>query len=412
MADKRGADYNKRLNYDELKDKITKKKQPIDAPYRTATIVRNSNQMQNLLQMNNLDMQEHQAELEKEQVKQAKVGEIISKEPQVKTPKKQMKNVGVDASIKSVDRFTQAGAKTQETGINATKQTRSTGSDSVETRVIHNSVQTMDESDVQQDQMDDAMSLLSKTSQEQQQSAINQNQSILGKAGNVAQTIAKKGKGVALKAGKGMVQTAVTTGLISQGMNPQFAGLGGSAVGAALDAGYNFTYGGSSSSGMDQSKESKQVFNQLKRDPEDEVEPKGKPGRPRKNRGDEVVLGESGNGNGNKAKAKAKTKAEKREDKEAQQFTQPETDKPSTNIPVKKQNLKQKQDQIAPSVIGIQKVREELLNARNKGKLSNDDYSEYLKLYDSWVSAKGNKTAKKEKLEGLRALYKKSIYRK
>ena len=25
MADKRGKDYNKRLNYDELKDKITKK---------------------------------------------------------------------------------------------------------------------------------------------------------------------------------------------------------------------------------------------------------------------------------------------------------------------------------------------------------------------------------------------------
>ena len=124
MADKRGADYNKRLNYDELKDKITKKKQPINAPYRTATIIRGSNQMQNLLQMNNLDMQEHQAELEKEQVKQAKVGEMISKEPQVKTLKKQMKNVGVDASIKSVDRFTQAGTKTQETGINATKQTR------------------------------------------------------------------------------------------------------------------------------------------------------------------------------------------------------------------------------------------------------------------------------------------------
>ena len=32
MADKLGADYNKRLNYDELKDKITKKKQPINAP--------------------------------------------------------------------------------------------------------------------------------------------------------------------------------------------------------------------------------------------------------------------------------------------------------------------------------------------------------------------------------------------
>ena len=47
---------------------------------------------------------------------------------------------------------------------------------------------------------------------------------------------------------------------------------------------------------------------------------------------------------------------------------------------------------------------------KNKGKLSKDDYSEYLKLYDNWVSANGNKTAKKEKLKGLQALYKKSIY--
>ena len=72
MADKRGKDYNKRLNYDELKDKITRKKVPINAPYRTATVIRNSNQMQNLLQMNNLDMEEHQAGLEKEQIKQTK----------------------------------------------------------------------------------------------------------------------------------------------------------------------------------------------------------------------------------------------------------------------------------------------------------------------------------------------------
>ena len=98
MANTRTKDYNKRLNYDELKDKITKNKQPINAPYRTATIVRNSNQMQNLLQMNNLDMEEHQAELEKEQIKQAKVGEVLSKTQQVKEQKKQMKSVSVDAT--------------------------------------------------------------------------------------------------------------------------------------------------------------------------------------------------------------------------------------------------------------------------------------------------------------------------
>ena len=78
MADKRGKDYNKRLNYDELKDKITKKKVPIDAPYRTATVIRNSNQMQNLLQMNNLDMEEHNVKLQKEQVKQAAAKDLLN----------------------------------------------------------------------------------------------------------------------------------------------------------------------------------------------------------------------------------------------------------------------------------------------------------------------------------------------
>ena len=48
------------------------KTQSINVPYRTATIVRNDNQMQNLLQMNNFDMEKHQAELEKEQIKQTK----------------------------------------------------------------------------------------------------------------------------------------------------------------------------------------------------------------------------------------------------------------------------------------------------------------------------------------------------
>jgi hypothetical protein len=87
MADTRGKDLVKRLNYDELKDKITKTKKPIIAPYRTATIVRNSNQMQNLLQMNNFDMEKHQAQLQKEQIKQAVKGEMINKEkPQSNVP--------------------------------------------------------------------------------------------------------------------------------------------------------------------------------------------------------------------------------------------------------------------------------------------------------------------------------------
>ena len=193
--------------------------------------------------------------------------------------------------------------------------------------------------------------------------------------------------------------------------------MGGSAAGGAMQAGYNFAFGGasSSSSGM---QPMDQTIGQQKRSELGDTGGAETKKRGRKKQGDElVVVSESGNGNGNgsKAKAKAKTKAEKREEKEAQQLTQPETDAPKSkpsNVPVKKQGLKQKGDQISPSQIGIQKLREEFLNARNKGNLSDEDYSEYLKLYDDWVAGKGKQQIKKEKLKGLKALYKKSIYKK
>ena len=78
MADTRGKDYNKRLNYGELKDKITKTTNPINAPFRTATIVRNSNHMQHLLQMSTLDMEEHQVKLQNDQMKQAAKQEVLN----------------------------------------------------------------------------------------------------------------------------------------------------------------------------------------------------------------------------------------------------------------------------------------------------------------------------------------------
>ena len=306
--------------------------------------------------MNNLDVEEHQAELEKEQIKQAKVGEVLSKTQQIKEPKKQMKNVGVDATKVLKDRFTQAGVKTLDTGVNATQQTRSTATGSTEPRVIHNSLQTMDESDILQNQMDESIALLNQAQQDNEQKSKGQQKA----SSNLASALATE----ALKLGKGIGQAAVTTGLMSQGVAPQFAALGGSAVGGAMEAGYNFAFGGasSSSSGM---QPMDQTIGQQKRSELGDTGGAETKKRGRKKQGDElVVFSESGNGNGNggKAKAKAKTKAEKREEKEAQQLTQPETDAPKSkpsNVQVKKEGLKQKGDQISPSVIGIQKLSEE-----------------------------------------------------
>ena len=71
-----------------------------------------------------------------------------------------------------------------------------------------------------------------------------------------------------------------------------------------------------------------------------------------------------------------------------------------------------KSKQLAPSVIGIQQVREELEQAKNAGKLNTEDKSAYMILYDEWKAAKGNKQVKKEKLNGLREIYKRAVYKK
>ena len=55
---------------------------------------------------------------------------------------------------------------------------------------------------------------------------------------------------------------------------------------------------------------------------------------------------------------------------------------------------------LAPSRIGIQKVREELEQAKNNNKISVADVSEYMAFYDEWEAAKGNTAAKDEKLKG------------
>ena len=68
--------------------------------------------------------------------------------------------------------------------------------------------------------------------------------------------------------------------------------------------------------------------------------------------------------------------------------------------------------QIPPSKIGIQKLREELENAKNKNKLTAQDTSDYMKLYDDWKGAKGDKAKKDEKLKGLREIYKRVLYKK
>ena len=126
-----------------------------------------------------------------------------------------------------------------------------------------------------------------------------------------------------------------------------------------------------------------------------------------------------------KAKPKPKSKASKTMDQEYEDLmddvrkNKPKPKpkpKASASAPVKKTGLKTKNvttgTQILPSRIGIQKLREELENAKNKGKLDAQDTSAYMKMYDDWKAAKGDKALKDEKLKGLREICKRVIYTK
>jgi hypothetical protein len=117
-----------------------------------------------------------------------------------------------------------------------------------------------------------------------------------------------------------------------------------------------------------------------------------------------------------KPKTKAKPKPQPSTSSSSKQtYTAPTTPAPSKQ-PVINKILKTKPattgTQISPSKIGIQKLREELENAKNKGKLSVSDTSTYMKHYDDWKGAKKDKAKKDEHLKGLRELYKRVLYKK
>jgi hypothetical protein len=80
------------------------------------------------------------------------------------------------------------------------------------------------------------------------------------------------------------------------------------------------------------------------------------------------------------------------------------TPKPKTsNPPVIKTITKTKPvttgTQIPPSKIGIQRLRELFEEAKNQNKLSVQDTSSYMKTYDDWKGAKGDKALKDEKFK-------------
>ena len=92
---------------------------------------------------------------------------------------------------------------------------------------------------------------------------------------------------------------------------------------------------------------------------------------------------------------------------------EPEASNIPTTFKVKKTIKKDNENkQILPSIIGIQRLRELLEDAKNKQKLSTDDASAYTTLYNEWRAAKGDAKLKKKKVVGLQEIYERVLYKK
>ena len=62
--------------------------------------------------------------------------------------------------------------------------------------------------------------------------------------------------------------------------------------------------------------------------------------------------------------------------------------------------------------MNIQLLREKLEHAKINKKLSSEDGFAYAKLLAEWFEAKGKPEIKKEKVVGLREIYKRVLYKK
>ena len=68
------------------------------------------------------------------------------------------------------------------------------------------------------------------------------------------------------------------------------------------------------------------------------------------------------------------------------------------------------QKPVGPSTIGVQRLREEFVNANNKGMITKEQYEQFDNLYKTWFASRGKDTVKKQLLKQMREVYKTQLF--
>ena len=129
--------------------------------------------------------------------------------------------------------------------------------------------------------------------------------------------------------------------------------------------------------------------------PETTIEPRGKAGRPKSFKaGTERMNAEKRDGSSPEEEPKMRKKRNKK--KTELEIGGAEAD---DGIDEPKENRRKTiQKPVGASTIGVQRLREEFVNAKNKEMITKEQYDQFDSAYKTWFASKGNDSKKKQML--------------
>ena len=150
--------------------------------------------------------------------------------------------------------------------------------------------------------------------------------------------------------------------------------------------------------------------------PETQVEPRGKAGRPKVKYTEMRPNAEKREGDEPESEVprkKSRTKGKRRQNLSLGGGARGNDDEADDETPERRRGVRKTiQKPVSPSTIGIQKLREEFVNANNKNIISKEEYNRFDELYKLFITSKGQKVKKSKIISDARDVYRDVLFKK
>ena len=147
--------------------------------------------------------------------------------------------------------------------------------------------------------------------------------------------------------------------------------------------------------------------------PETQVEPRGKAGRPKVKYTDTRPNAEKREGDEPESEVPRKKRNKRRPNLSLGGGARDNDDDADDEQPERRRGVRKTiQKPVAPSKIGIQRLREEFTNANNKGMITKEEYNRFNELFRLFLNSKGNQARKSKIISDARDVYNEVLFKK